>query len=236
MSTSGVPRGHSYVTRCKGGNLARQPFFPTYSGKSTEIAAWLIDDLPKLAECVGRIAINWSGVEIELALLLGSMLGVENPASVAVFLSLRNHRAQRDALNAAAEKTLAPDIALFFDAILKIHKRLDGQRNDVIHCIWGTSESTPDGIVWSSLQDHANMLITDYHAAARVPGYDRAKSIEKSLAVYRYTDLETLNRDIRDLATAVRHLHAFLRYMGQSAGDNALAVLQANRLVKEVLS
>ncbi len=131
----------------------------------------LIEQLSEVAQWVGRIAINWSGVELQLSLALGSMLGVESEAAVAVFLSLRNHRAQRDALKAAGWKTLSEGDWEVFEALLHVHSELDKQRNDVIHGVWGRSEKTPDGIIWSSLQDHANMLINAYHRESDRPSY-----------------------------------------------------------------
>src|SRR4051794_37959782 len=80
--------------------MARQPFLPTYKNAAMQIGSTLNEELPKLAELIGRIAINWSGVDIQLSVTLGSLLGVENAAAVAVFASLRNHRAQRDAIRA----------------------------------------------------------------------------------------------------------------------------------------
>ena len=96
--------------------MARQPFLPTYAGVPTRMAPSIINGMPKLAELVGRCVINWSGVELQLALALGSTLGVGNSASVAVFLSLRNHRAQRDALRAAADKALSGELKDLFGA------------------------------------------------------------------------------------------------------------------------
>lgn len=196
----------------------------------------LIEDMPKLAELVGRITINWSGVDLQLSLALGSMIGVENAAAVAVFLSLRNHRAQRDALAAAAEKSLSPDLKELFDAILIVHRQLDGQRNDVVHCVWGKAEKTPDGIIWESMQDHANMLIIDYHSVRNVPNYNRAENITKNLFVWRYRDLERLNSEIIQFADAIRNFHAHLRYRGEPAGANALRQLCSEPLIQAAVS
>jgi hypothetical protein len=207
--------------------MRRQPFLPTYKDSPTGIGASNIEQVPRLAQLVGRIAINWSGVEVQLALALGSMLGVENSAAVAVFLSLRNHRAQRDALRAAADKTLDGEPAEIFDAILARHEELDGQRNSAVHCIWGTSTSTPDGIVWSSQQDHANMLIRDYHMekTGQLTYETRTHNMTKDLFVVRYADLEALNADIRALDQSVGNFHAYLRYKTDTAGRNVYQAL-----------
>jgi hypothetical protein len=200
----------------------------------------VIEQMPQLAQLVGRITVNWSGVDLQMSLLLGSLLGVENEAAVAVFLSLRNHRAQRDALSAAAERRLDGKLKQGFDALIAIHSRLDKQRNDVVHAVWGRAEKTPDGIVWCSLQDHANMLIRDYHNVR--PGYtppqpfDRAHEIMKDCYVVFYRDLEELNSSIISLAEAVGHFHGHLRYAAELPGENALKSFYANSLVAAQLS
>jgi len=219
--------------------MARQPFLPTYAGVPTRMAPSLIDSMPKVAELVGRCAINWSGVELQLALALGSMLGVGNPASVAVFLSLRNHRAQRDALRAAADKSLSGGLKDLFDAILRVHASLDSQRNDVVHCVWGAAEGTPDGVIWSSLQDHANMLITSYHneTTGALDGYEEVtRHMTKDYFVYRFSDLELLNSQITALATAVSNFHVHLRYRHEPAGASALKLLRDEPLIQEALN
>jgi hypothetical protein len=70
--------------------MARQPFLPTYAGTPTCIGSSMIEQMPRLAQIVGRIAVNWSGVDLQMSLILGSLVGVENEAAVAVFLSLKN--------------------------------------------------------------------------------------------------------------------------------------------------
>jgi hypothetical protein len=218
--------------------MARQPFLPMYKDAPSSMGPDLIEGLPKVAELVGRIVINWSGVELQLSLALGSLLGVESAAAVAVFLSLRNQRAQRDALRAASEKTLTGDLKEIFSAILKIHEELDKQRNDVVHCVWGRSEATPDGIIWSSLNDHANMLINDYHLeqTGQLRAEDRPEQIAKDYFVVRLRDLENLNREIIALARAVANFHVHLRYGNEPAGTNAYTGLVNEPLIQKALA
>src|SRR5687768_217156 len=124
--------------------MARQPFFPRYRGSAFSIDSRTIETLPKLAELIGRIAINWSGVDVQLSVTLGSLLGVENAVSVAVYNSLRQNRAQLDALRAAANYALPAESRELLEALLREHERLDGQRNEVVHGIWGKCDATPD--------------------------------------------------------------------------------------------
>ena len=147
--------------------MRRQPFRKRHEDARYQTGASVIESNPPLAEIIGRIAINWSGVEVHLALALGSMVGIENPTTVAVFGALRNHRVQRDVLRAAGVSALSDDDLELLDAILLRHDELSDQRNKVVHGIWGradhTSADDKNGIVWSSQQDHARALLNDYH-------------------------------------------------------------------------
>jgi hypothetical protein len=219
--------------------MARQPFNPQYTGTSWAIAPHMIDEMPRLAQLVGQICVNWTGVDMQMGLLLGSLLGVENEAAVAVFLSLRNNRAQRDALVAAAERRLSLDLKQGFDALLAAHSRLDKQRNDVVHGVWGRAERTPDDLIWCSLQDHSNALIRDNHAIRPgekpKPGYDRTANMTKDVFFARYADLEELNGSIRTLAQVAGTFHVYLRYSGHPAGDHAHEQFFANPMIMEEL-
>jgi hypothetical protein len=106
--------------------------------------------------------------------------------------------------------------------------------------VWGTSDKAPDGIIWSSLQDHANMLIRDYHTfrSGHTPPapVDRAHEITKDCYIVLYRDLEELNTSILSLADATRNFHAYLRYMDEIAGENALKDFMSNPLVAAELA
>lgn len=203
--------------------MARQPFFPIHKNKPVRIGHEIIEELPKVAELVGRIAVNWSGVDAQLSVMLGSLLGVENTASVAVFTALRNHRAQRDALRAAASGIQNEEIRDIFEAILSIHENLDKQRNDYIHCIWGVSSALPNEILWSSVQAHATMLINAYHMekTGQHTHDSRKENIEKSLSVLQLADLEELNKNIKLLVRHIGSFHSYLRYASIPAGKYA---------------
>ncbi len=126
--------------------MARQPFLPTYKDAPSAMGPDLIETLPKVAEWVGRIVINWSGVDLHLSLTFGSMLGVENAAAVAVYNTLRRHASQRKVLKQVADQTLTEELKRIFDAILKVHEELDQQRNDVVHCVWVAQKLHPTGL------------------------------------------------------------------------------------------
>ena len=109
-----------------------------------------------------------------------------------------------------------------------------------MHGVWGRAEKTPDNLIWCSLQNHANMLIRDYHAIRPgVPaksGYDRSASITEDCYAVCYADLEALNSDIRSLAEAAQQFHVHLRYKESPVGRNALQAFSSNRIVVDELA
>ncbi len=218
--------------------MARQPFLPTHRGKSTSVGRGVIE--PRLAAVIAKCNDNWTHVDLQLALTMGSLLGIENPASVAVFTALRNNRAQREAIQAAANATL-PDGSLkdIFGAIMNVHRNLDSLRNDIVHGIWGKSAALPDAAIWSSLQDHAVMLIEDYHNLRpdhSTPGYDRSERMTRDYFVWKYEELESIADEIGALADAIGNFHSHLRYRGIPAGESALNQLCASPLIQKELA
>jgi hypothetical protein len=212
--------------------MSRQPFLPTYKDSPVMYGVEMVERLPQLASLVGRCAANWTMVESQMALTMGSLLGVENAASVAVFTSLRNSRAQREAIEAAAKVSLTVDLQDIFSALLNVHKSLDSQRNDVIHGVWGNSEAIPDAAIWISLQNYAVSHIAIYHREGKIQGDEHSYLMTKDLFVWPYQDIESLIRDIISIGRAIGNFHAHLRYRDNSAGAYALQALCAEPLIK----
>jgi hypothetical protein len=88
---------------------------------------------PTLAAIVAGCNDLWSNIELQLSLTLGAILDSTSPAAVGVYLSLRNSRAQRDALTAAAQVALRNDDLVVFNCVLRLHERFGAQRNDLVH-------------------------------------------------------------------------------------------------------
>lgn len=218
--------------------MARQPFLPTHKGKPTGVGFTSVTHDKRLAALIGTCANLWTHVDLQLGLTMGSMLGVENAATVAVFTSLRNARAQRDAIFAAAKATLDEELLEYLEAIMFAHKSLDGQRNDVVHGVWGHSAAIPDAAIWESVQSHAIMLIRDYHkeSTGTLDPAQRSQDIAGGYFVFPYADIEALNDEIAYLVQAIQHLHVHLRYPDKKAGENALAKLKSSPLLQKALA
>jgi hypothetical protein len=219
--------------------MPRKPFLPQHRGKPWSIGVYAEEAPPVLKQLIGDVAINWSHVENHLALTMGSLLGIENSASVAVFIELRNNRSRRDALEAAAKAVLPENELLIFHAIMNIHRSLDGQRNDVVHGIWGFGSNIGQSVLWKSVQDNAVAHIRDYHARRPDyidPNFQVDENHQTGMFVYALADISHLRDDITALSNIIRDFHSFLRYRDHVAGESALRQLNETPLLQKEIS
>ena len=110
--------------------MPRQPFLPSHSKADLVYGIGHIANKPKIAEALGRCIMSWSYVDWQMANLLAALMKANSEASVAIFLTLRNARAQRDVLIAAAETTLTGSDREIFEALMSIYGGLQSQRAD----------------------------------------------------------------------------------------------------------
>jgi hypothetical protein len=214
--------------------MAKQPFLPTHRGKDTAVGLGVLENNPTLAALVGRCAFAWTWVDLHLALAMGSLLGVDNKASVAVFASLRNSRAQRDALKAAANTVLKGEMSEVFAAILNIHSTLDKARNDIVHGVWGASTKLQYAAIWTSLQDMATQTIESYHQEnlPRDPEEVVIRMV-RDYFVYPLADIEKTVSEIQALAGLIANFHVQHRYHGRPAAEEALRQLCSESLLQK---
>jgi hypothetical protein len=122
--------------------MPRQPFLPKHSKSNLIYGPANVAKKPKIAESIGRCIMTWSYVDWQMAVLLAALMKANSEASVAIFLTLRNARAQREVLVAAANMTLTGRNRELFDAIMLLYGGLQSQRADIAHGIFGI---IPDG-------------------------------------------------------------------------------------------
>lgn len=195
------------------------------------------DPAPRISELIGKCASAATGVETQLSLCMGSMLGVENAASVAVYLTLRNAAARREALKAAAANSLTDEEQEIFRAHMVIYERLDSNRNDIVHGMWGTIYGEPDASLWCSTKHYATWHITDYHKSAvgNLTGEWRQEQFQKCF-YWPHSDIERIIGELISLARCLTQFHSYLRYKGQIQGDAALAQLGREPMVQTALA
>jgi hypothetical protein len=187
--------------------MPKQPFLPKYSKAEVTYGPGNIKNRPKIAEAVGRCIMTWSYVDWQMAMLLAAMMKANSEASVAIFLTLRNARAQRDVLAAAAEMTLTGSDKETFDAIMILYGSLQSTRADLAHGIFGDISQAPDDVMaWIETKKLSKDWIDRFHSPS-APDTSRLyadKSAQKQASyVYKLSDLQQLENDTMELWSIV---------------------------------
>lgn len=212
--------------------MARQPTPKKYHGASRSIYNVVPIDRP-LAALIGSCVSASSNLEVQLSLCLGSILGVDNSASVAVFVSLKNASSRREAIRAAAEYGLGDDDRLILEVLMKTYERLDGIRNDIVHGIWGEIEGISDIVLWCSTKYYANFLIKDYQMNYSEDLGDFRREKWNNMFVWKLEDIASTVAEIESLAHCVGRFHGYLRYREHPAGKSSLDDLFNNQLFQK---
>lgn len=182
---------------------SRKPLTKSYPNARVTMGVGYIEDRPKAAALVGRIITSWADIEVQATRLLAELMGAHIPQAAAVFGSLRNSRAQSDALSAAAEVVLNERDLLLFEAHIARKASLEKERNDLAHGCFGVSVSIPDHIVWVSQSDF--LAFTAAHKANQ-------KTFELKEKQFVY-ELGTLERIAQEIAEFYNQLGFFTGYL-----------------------
>jgi hypothetical protein len=169
----------------------------------------------------------WSYVEWGMAILLAALMKANSEASVAIFLTLRNARAQRDVLTAAADMTLEGADKEIFEAIMLLYGSLQSQRADIAHGIFGfIPEGTEDAIPWIETKN----LSKDWVERVRNPTSENSPDqLDKKLAqkrasyIYTLSDLRRLETEIMKLWRIAFSFTTYLNYPGLPLSAQTLA-------------
>jgi hypothetical protein len=189
-------------------NSPRQPLRMKYPKAFTTFGIGALEHRPECAQVIARCITYWTYVETELARLLAQILKANTDPAVAMFLSLRNARAKRDAINAAAQFTLEEKDYDLFLALMQYKDAVESARNDLAHGVFGVSSAIPNGIVWISTTDYTTRQ-THFHGLGGISD-EMATSLRKKQFVYEIGDLETIARDIEDLHNQIMSFIGYL--------------------------
>lgn len=158
----------------------------------------------------------WSYVDWAMAILLAALMKANSEASVAIFLTLRNARAQREVLIASADMTLKESDKEIFDAIMLLYGGLQSQRADIAHGIFGLiPEGRDDAIPWIETKNLSKDWVDRFH---KPQPENATKPTDEKLAQKRYTyvyelgDLERLEDEIIQLWRIAFSFTSYLNY------------------------
>jgi hypothetical protein len=209
----------TYPERVNISKSSRKPIKKSYPNAKVTMGVGYIEDRPKAAALVGRIITSWADIEVQSARLLAELMGTNIPQAAAVFGSLRNSRAQADALTAAAEVVLDEKDLLLFQAHVARKASLEKERNDLAHGCFGVSVNIPDNIVWVAQADF--LAFTAAHKAGNQP-----PDLSSKQFVY---ELGTLERIAQEIAEFYHQLGFFTGYLVARHDGPSGAAFRAKR-------
>jgi hypothetical protein len=198
--------------------MPRQPFLPSYSKADLKYGLGHIKAKPKIAEAIGRCIMSWSYVDWQMAILLAGLMKANSEASVAIFLTLRNARAQRDVLIAAAGMTLTAADKEIFDAIMLLYGSLQSQRADIAHGIFGHATGIDDeSMPWIETKNLSRDWIERFYKpkqddSIKQSGEDESLAQKRGTSIYKLSDLERLETEIVQLWAVSFHFTMHLKY------------------------
>jgi hypothetical protein len=182
----------------------------------------------------------WSYVDWAMAILLAALMKANSEASVAFFLTLRNARAQREVLIAAADMTLKGSDREIFDAIMLLYGSLQSQRADIAHGIFGfVPEGKDDAIPWIETKNLSKDWIDRFHKPKpeNSPEQPDEKLAQKRCTyIYKLSDLERLEAEIMQLWSIAFSFTSYLNYPGLPLAAKALEVQCALPQMVQALS
>jgi hypothetical protein len=198
--------------------MPRQPFLPQHLKADLIYGIGHVAKKPKIAEAIGRCIMTWSYVDWQMAVLLAVLMKANSEASVAIFLTLRNARAQRDVLVAAADMTLSRSDRKIFDAIMLVYGSLQSQRANIAHGIFGSfSADQGDEMPWIETKNLSKEWIEQFHRpkTTRISkSPDEKLPLKHSTYIYKLADLEHLEAEIGELWHIAFAFTSYLHFPG----------------------
>jgi hypothetical protein len=169
--------------------------------------------------------------------MLSAIMKAETGITAAVFLSIRNSRAQREALTAAAQVGLKDRELEMFSAIAILYQSLDSQRTDLAHGIFAVSEDLPDALLWLDSKHYTQHHVESWsdvpsdgllgQLAKDAESEDKLRS---KFFVYHKDDFISLRDEIKDFWGAVFRFALFLRALFLRMPANPLAEQEFQKL------
>jgi hypothetical protein len=82
--------------------MARQPINSRLPSTGFALGPGTLAERPRAAAIIAQCITEWTEVELQTARLLAAMLNADSQPAIALYLSLANARAKREALDAIA--------------------------------------------------------------------------------------------------------------------------------------
>jgi hypothetical protein len=122
---------------------------------NTETPLTFHDGMKKLKEfasIVGDVNMSWGDCQFFIYVIFARLMAGDIHRAEAIFFSLKTDRAQRDVTGALGKLVLKnhPDLQTRLSKLIGNLETLAGERNDVIHAMWGVQLGEPKLLAGSS--------------------------------------------------------------------------------------
>ena len=214
--------------------MPRQPLLYVRPNAKYRFAVTSLEERPELATLIAQCISIWSNVEAHLGALLSAIMKADTAIASAVFLSIKNSRAQREVLNSAAQIGLSGRELEMFEAVSIVYQSLDAQRTDLAHGIFAVSDDMPDAILWIESTRFARHNLEMWKEILTkppqlgVPATDEA--VKGDLFVYRKDDLTKLRDEFKEFWLAVFLFQFHLKMKAKVGEESELNEQQFQRL------
>lgn len=107
-----------------------------------------VTERPALAIKIAVIANLWTSIEGHIAHALGSMIGSDDRVAMAILSKVQTATAKAQMIRAIAKASLHDSLQPQLLNLMRSFDELAPRRNHVVHGLWGTMASEPDGLLW----------------------------------------------------------------------------------------
>jgi len=164
---------------------------------------------PKAASLIAECIAAWSEVEFHMGRLLATMLHADSEPTIALYFTLANERAKREAMFAIGEFTLSAKDRDLFQLIMKAKESASKHRTALAHGLYCLVADEPDGIGWISTKDRIKHW-SEAHNAEKTLGYANHSSVREFIGVYTLDDLTAILDEIIAVSYVIIHLNLYL--------------------------
>jgi hypothetical protein len=130
--------------------MSPQPINRIRSNPMIDFDPVKLQTVPHLTALPMTVIAIWASIDGIIGKMLSNLIETHDlGAAVSMFHAIKNQDVQRDAIKAAAEKSLPAENYTLFIAILTITKPSRQRRHDYAHHIWGIPKNIPDSLAFA---------------------------------------------------------------------------------------
>jgi hypothetical protein len=111
---------------------------------------------PDLAVLLAEAITSWATVDSFMLHLYVHLMGGAMDRAATAFLSLETQSAKTAAINAVARQFLSDDRRALLNAIMRLAKSCQSNRDRLVHWLWGDSSQINDGLLLVNPKDVVN--------------------------------------------------------------------------------